>query len=90
MAIENASFVTKQDVTLTSAYTRITSYHGDKNTVSYNYATYKDQTARDADKAPLQTGKNSTTYDVGTMGEMLPACYTHLKTLTEFAGATDA
>jgi len=89
MAIENVNLVTPQDITLAEAYTKVEGYNGNKETVCFSWATYKDQASRDAGKTPLMSGNSYFPYAVGTMGEILPACYTHLKTLTEFAGATD-
>lgn len=87
MAIQT-NLTTSHDITLATAYTKIHMYTGDKTEIHYTYQTFKDQTARNAGKDPISSGRNSMVYTV-SMGDMLPAIYTHLKALAEFTGSTD-
>ena len=88
MAIEK-SLTTQHGIVLAEAYTKIDNYNGNKNTVTCNWSTFKDADARTSGKTLVSQGSSQFPYAAGTMGEMLPACYTHIKTLAEFTGATD-
>lgn len=70
----------------TASYHRITSIVIDGDNIRLEVASYKDEAARDADKAP----SSSASYRVARSADMTMAgFYSKLKELPEFSGSQD-
>ena len=71
-----------------TAYARITNFFGTKDQIQVQVAIHS---SADARQSNLQTIKENAHY-IGIeslQGDLIPAIYTSLKTLTEYAGAED-
>jgi len=74
--------------TCAEAYARITNFYGTKDQIQVQVAIHS---SADARQSNLQTIKENAHY-IGIadlQGDLIPAIYTSLKTLTEYAGAED-
>ena len=69
------------------AYARISHYHGWTNTVVVHVAIYASSDARHISAQPVDTRTHE--MPVPSDAALLPAAYEHLKTLPEYADATD-
>ena len=85
MALQHS--VTVDDVTYPAAYSRITSFRGDKDEVFLFVCTYADEAARWAGAFPI-LAKEYPTARATLNGDLFPMAYNYLKTLPDFAGAT--
>ena len=73
---------------LTGCYLRIVKFDGDKEWVRFFVEAHTSEQARLDAKAPVFSGSHAVAPgDVS--GPVLPALYTHLKSLPEYAGAQD-
>lgn len=70
-----------------AAYAKISHYHGWTNVVVIHVAIYASVDARHIPAQPVDTRAHE--MPVPTDEALLPAAYTFLKTLPEYAGATD-
>ncbi len=84
MALQHS--VTVNDVTYPAAYSRITSFRGDKDTVGLYVCTYATEAARWADEWPITT-KEYETARATVNGDLFPMAYDYLKTLPDFEGS---
>jgi hypothetical protein len=69
------------------AYAKISHYHGWTHAVVIHVAIYASADARHIPAQPVDTRVHE--MPVPTDAALLPAAYEHLKTLPEYAGATD-
>lgn len=79
-------FTTEFGIELTTAYAKIISYRGDKNDLKIEVAYFATQAARDEGKPILERRWYSWSANADAFTE---ECYTHLKTLADFAEAED-
>lgn len=70
-----------------AAYAKVSHYHGWTNTVVLHVAIYASADARHLPAQPVDTRSHE--MPVPADAPLLPAAYAHLKTLPEYAGATD-
>lgn len=70
-----------------AAYAKISHYHGWTNVVSIHVAIYASADARHIPAQPVDARVHE--MPVPHDAPLLPAAYDHLKTLPEYAGATD-
>lgn len=82
MALQ-ATITTNQGITVSSAYCRVADVSLSKDTMSFSLWLYADK-----EKAPFEKKTFTSAYDLNGSNPIKQA-YEHLKTLPEFAGATD-
>ena len=84
MALQHS--VTVDGTTYPTAYSRITSFRGDKDIVGLYVCTYANEAARWADAWPVMTKEYETARST-VNGDLYPMAYAYLKTLPDFAGS---
>ena len=86
MALQTTFISDQNGLVINGAYARIQGFHGTKDIVRMDVETFVSQQARLEGKQPITI----TVYEVSLpIGDILPALYTYLKTLPEFANAID-
>lgn len=80
--------LTVDGVTYPEAYSRLVHVHADKTGAYLFINTYADEAARMREDEPIQQEQPVT--DLASLvGDLYPKAYEYLKTLPEFAGASD-
>ena len=86
MALQTTFTSEQNGLVVNGAYTRVQRFHGTKDTVRVDVETFVSQQARLEGKQPIAFAN----YEVSLpSSDILPALYTYLKTLPEFANAID-
>lgn len=86
MALQLDFTDTDKGLVVPNAYAKIERFHGDKNVVFFDVAIFSSAQARTDNKQPFHNIGFEVPYTDGMSIQML---YDYLKTLPEFAGATD-
>lgn len=84
MALQHS--VTVDGTTYPTAYSRITSFRGDKDNVYLYVCTYANEAARWADAFPILANEYETVRST-VNGDLYPMAYAYLTTLPDFAGS---
>ena len=72
------------------AYARVTNFHGTKDSIHVQVAVHFNEQARSANKGTVQEHAHYINLaDLAGKGDLLPAIYSVLKTLSPYAGSTD-
>jgi hypothetical protein len=74
--------------TCAEAYARITNFYGTKDQIQVQVAIHYNAESRQANHQTIKENAHYIGID-DLKGDLIPAIYTSLKTLTEYAGATD-
>jgi hypothetical protein len=90
MAIKLA-WQTPQGVTLPNAYLRVMFFSGNKNYIQYSVHVSADEKARREERPVFEERNFSFEYPQGKdgTGDIIVACYEHLKSLPEFSKGLD-
>jgi hypothetical protein len=72
----------------TQAYARITNLHGNKNSIMVQVEIHATEEARQAGWPSIQQESHYINVE-DLKGDLIPAIYAVLKTLTQYSGATD-
>jgi hypothetical protein len=85
MAIQKSITCDRYGIPCPDAYIKIDGFGGDKNRIGLNVSIFYNQQARIDEKTPISV----LSYEVPYADQTLSDLYDYLKTLPEFAGATD-
>ena len=88
MALELALESTQFGVPAPKAYARITNFFGTKDNIQVQVAIYYDEAARQGNMATVREDAHYIAIE-DLRGDLIPAIYGVLKTLTQYQGATD-
>lgn len=88
MAIRKV-WLTAQGTTLPQAYLRVMFFSGNTKHVAYSVQVWNNKQARDEERAVFEERNFSFPYPPGGIGDIVTACYQHLKSLPEFSDGVD-
>ena len=88
MALKLALTQTQFGVPAPEAYARITNFFGTKDQIQVQVAIYFNEEARQGNMATVKENAHYIAIE-DLKGDLIPAIYEVLKTLSDYAGATD-
>jgi len=72
------------------AYARVTNFFGNKDNIQVQVSVHFSKDARDSNLSPVREDAHYIGLaDLAGKGELMPAIYTVLKTMSQYQGATD-
>ena len=83
------SWPTAQGVTLPNAYLRVVFFSGNPRYVSYSVQVWNNAQARQEERAIFEERSFSFAYPPGGLGDIVTACYQHLKSIPDFSAGVD-